>query len=296
MLRKCTNKINQSDAASDEGKTLKNLAKKIVRFLFFGLLSRRRQAAGGRRRYDDSLSSSPSPEAELPTLDSLQHAHILLYHVELVLLAHQSPNDGHILDDHIHGYRAHGSQHAGQEPEESKAVQREGLDHAEHIHVDIDGRNEGAHEVHEIGTWYRIQSRKYDVRRGQGHGDPRVDADTQQQLVLERYHLGVDHQQDALEPALALLQEVEQRERRLLVHLALDEVEGVALAEGAHRKEAVLGHRAIDAVVKGHGTLGTDLERRKMWDLSKGFCTWKHKCSKLKGKFPFQAPNLNFSY
>jgi len=77
--------------------------------------------------------------------------------------------------------------------------------------------------------------------------------------VLKGYHFGVHHQQDALEPSLPLLQKVQQRERRLLVHLALDEVERVSLAEGPHREKAILGHRAIDAVVKGHRTLRADL-------------------------------------
>jgi hypothetical protein len=37
-------------------------------------------------------------------------------------------------------------------------------------------------------------------------------------------------EQDALEPAFALLQKVPERERRLLVHLALHEVERVAVS------------------------------------------------------------------
>lgn len=96
-------------------------------------------------------------------LDRLQHADILLHHIELVFLANKSPNDGDILDDYIHGYRTNGAQHARQELEKTEAVQREGLDDTEHIHIDIYGRNEGAYEVHQIGAGDRIEAGEYNV-------------------------------------------------------------------------------------------------------------------------------------
>lgn len=96
-------------------------------------------------------------------LDRLQHADILLHHIELVFLANKSPNDGDILDDYIHGYRTNGAQHARQELEKTEAVQREGLDDTEHIHIDINGRNEGAYEVHQIGAGDRIEAGEYNV-------------------------------------------------------------------------------------------------------------------------------------
>ena len=74
-------------------------------------------------------------------------------------------------------------------------------------------------------------------------------------ICKARYHCCHCHH-----PPLALLDEVPEREGRLLPHLALDEVERVALLEGAHREEAVLGHRAVQPVVERHLPLGPDLE------------------------------------
>lgn len=96
-------------------------------------------------------------------LDRLQHAYILLHHIELVFLANQTPNDSDILDDDIDGYRANGAQHARQKLEQTEAVQREGLDDTEHIHIDINGRNEGAYKVNQIGAGDRIEAGEYNV-------------------------------------------------------------------------------------------------------------------------------------
>lgn len=170
--------------------------------------------------------------------------------------AEQAPHNRRILDHQIHRYGAHRAQRANEEPHHAEAVQRKGLQHAEHVHVNVDARNERAHKVHDVRARDRIQFGQHQAGGGQRQRDPRVDADAEQQLMAPRDRVGVDDQQDALQPALALLQKVHQRERRLLVHFALDEVECVALGEGAHREEAILGHRAVEAVVEGHVPFG----------------------------------------
>lgn len=71
----------------------------------------------------------------------------------------------------------------------------------------------------------------------------------------------MDHQKNALQPAFALLEEIAKVEGGLLPHFALYEVEVVALAIGAHRKEAVLGHGTIQTVVEGYGFFSSHLKK-----------------------------------
>lgn len=78
----------------------------------------------------------------------------------------------------------------------------------------------------------------------------------------------MDHEHDALKPAFPLLDEVPQREGRFFPHLALDEVEVVAFAEGSHGEEAVFRHRAVEAVVEGNCLLGGDLKRIKIMEFT----------------------------
>ena len=66
-------------------------------------------------------------------------------------------------------------------------------------------------------------------------------------------------EEDALDPALALLQEVPEGEGRLLPHLAVDPVERVALGHGRHGEVGVLGNAALGAVVERDGALGARL-------------------------------------
>ena len=103
------------------------------------------------------------------------------------------------------------------------------------------------------------EGRQDGLGRGEGQGDPRVAGDGQQQLVSGRDGGRVHHQQDALQPALALLDKVADGERRLLPHLALHEAEREAVAVRAHREEAVLRHGPVQPVVERHGALGARL-------------------------------------
>lgn len=157
-------------------------------------------------------------------------------------MAEEAPDDGHVLDEDVEGDGAEGAEDAEDEAQGAEAVQREGLHHAEHVHVDVDGADEDAHKVHEGRAGDGEEGGQDDVGRAQGHGHPRVAGHGQQQLVPDGDAARVHHQQDALHPPLALLQEVPQGEWRLLPHLALDEVEGQPLLEGAHREEAVFRH------------------------------------------------------
>lgn len=94
------------------------------------------------------------------------------------------------------------------------------------------------------------------------------------------------HQQDALQPTFALLQEVQQRERRLLVHLALNPVERITFAERFHGEEAIFGYGAVGAVVKRNFALGVELEEKKFVKIEvfKDFCRKKE--NKMFGKSP----------
>ena len=63
----------------------------------------------------------------------------------------------------------------------------------------------------------------------------------------------------SLHPPLPLLDEVREGEGRLLVHLPLDEVEGVALVQSHNTEEAVLRLGALGAPVKADLLLSTSL-------------------------------------
>lgn len=189
---------------------------------------------------------------------------LLLHHVELVLVCQHAPNHRGVLDDEIERNRAERADDAHDGLEEAEAVQRERLHDAEHVHVHADAAEEGANEVHDVRTRQREQNGEDEVRRWQRHRAPAVHADRQEYLVAEWNDLWVHHQQDALQPTFALLQEVQQRERRLLVHLALNPVERITFAERFHGEEAIFGYGAVGAVVKRNFALGVELEEKKI--------------------------------
>ena len=76
--------------------------------------------------------------------------------------------------------------------------------------------------------------------------------------------VGGTNQVYSLHPALPLLDEVREGEGRLLVHLSLDEVEGVALVQGHHPKEAVLSLGSLRPPVKTHLSLGPGLKQNSV--------------------------------
>ena len=82
----------------------------------------------------------------------------------------------------------------------------------------------------------------------------------QQELRFDWDVAGGTNQVNSLHPALTLLDEVRESEGRLLVHLSLDEVEGVALVQSHHPKEAVLSLGSLWAPVETHFLLGSGLE------------------------------------
>ena len=69
----------------------------------------------------------------------------------------------------------------------------------------------------------------------------------------------MDDEEEALEPALALLQVVGGGERTLLPHVAVDEAERVAEAGADQSKVHVLGHRTVRPVVEAHVPLRSNL-------------------------------------
>ena len=71
---------------------------------------------------------------------------------------------------------------------------------------------------------------------------------------------GGTNQVNPLHPALPLLHEVRKSEGRLLMHLALDEVEGVSLVQSHHPKEAVLSLGSLWSPVKTHLLLCSGLQ------------------------------------
>lgn len=190
-------------------------------------------------------------------------ADLLVDDVETVLVAEEPPDDSEVLDEDVEGDGGERAANAHEEAQQAEAIEREGLDDSEDVHVDVDGADEGAREVHKRRARDGAEGGQHHVRRGQRQSDPRVARHGQQQLVLQRDSPGVHHQQDALDPAFALLHEVAQGERRLLPHLALHEVEREALLVGAHGKVTVFGHRPVGSVVERHLPLGSQLENEK---------------------------------
>lgn len=181
-----------------------------------------------------------------------------------MLLANEPPDNGHVFNDYIDRNGAQGPENTSEKFHHTKTVQRKRFDHSENVHVDVEPGNEGAQKVHHVRTRNRIQTGEDHIRRGQGHRDPRVNANAQQELVPQRNGVRVDDEQDSLKPTFPLLQEVQQRERRFFVHFAFDKVERVSLGEGAHREETIFGHRSIDPVVERDFLLSVDLKSERI--------------------------------
>lgn len=79
----------------------------------------------------------------------------------------------------------------------------------------------------------------------------------------------MDHEEDALDPAFALLDKVPEGEWGLLPHFALNEVKAVAFAKGFHCKEAVFSDRTVKAVVEGNFAFGANLKQNNLVNLGR---------------------------
>lgn len=159
-----------------------------------------------------------------------------------MLFPEESPNYCHVLNNNIEGDCGKRPANTEGEPQHTEPVQREGLHDAKDVHVDIDGPDERANEIDDGRAGDGTQGREDDVGRGERQRHPGVAGDRQQDLVPQRDGLGVHHEEDALQPAFALLHEVPQSEGRFLPHLALHEVEGVAVLVRPHCEVAVFRH------------------------------------------------------
>lgn len=117
---------------------------------------------------------------------------LLVDYIERVLVSKQAPNDGDIFNKHIDRDGTQGAQDTQRELDHTKPVQWERLDHAEHVHVDVDGAYESADEVHERRTRDGTQAGQDDIGGGEGHGDPGVTGDTKQELVTKWNGFGMN--------------------------------------------------------------------------------------------------------
>lgn len=187
---------------------------------------------------------------------------LLIDYVELVLPAEDTPDDGDVLDDQREGDDEQRAADAEEEPQDAEAVHGEGLEDPEDVHVQVHALDEREQGVHGGGAGQREEGGQQHLGGDERQHHPRVAGHAQQPLGAQRHGARVHHQQDALQPALPLLDEVPHREGRLLPHLALDEVERVALVQSAHREVAVLGHRPVRPVVERH----LPLRRRQSYD------------------------------
>jgi len=115
-----------------------------------------------------------------------------------MLLAEQSPYDSYVFDADVYRNGTQGAGYAESEAQQAEAVEREGLDHAEHVHVDVDCSDERAEEVHERRAGDGAERGQHDVRGGERHGDPGVAGHRQQQFVPQSQLTRVHHQQNAL--------------------------------------------------------------------------------------------------
>ncbi len=152
----------------------------------------------------------------------------LLHDVEVVLLSEDAPNDGDIFDDNNERNGTQSAHHAAHEPEEAESRHAEGLDGSDEVEVEISGTHKAAQKVEGLPDRYGIEGREPHVRCGERQREPTVKSQRQAKARLHRQFGVVHHQEDALDPALALLQKVPERERRLLPHLSLDPVERVS--------------------------------------------------------------------
>lgn len=76
-----------------------------------------------------------------------QRRQLLVDHIELMLVTKQAPDDRDVLYQDVDGDRAQRAQYAQREPNHAEPIERERFDDAEHVHVDVDGADEGTYEV-----------------------------------------------------------------------------------------------------------------------------------------------------
>lgn len=100
-----------------------------------------------------------------------------------MLFAEKSPDDGDVLDANVYRDGTERTDDAEREAQQAEAVEREGLDDSEHVHVDVDGADESAEEVHEGRAGDGADGGEHDVGGGERHRDPRVAGHGQQQLA-----------------------------------------------------------------------------------------------------------------
>ena len=118
-------------------------------------------------------------------------------------------------------------------PGDAEAGDAERLDGADEVEVEVDGGDEAADEVEGLADGNGVEGGEVDVGGGEGQREPAVEGEREAEAGADGQLAVVDDEEDALDPALALLQEVADVEGRLLPHLAVDPVERVALGDGA---------------------------------------------------------------
>ena len=80
-----------------------------------------------------------------------------------MLLTEKAPDHSDIFNNQIERYGREGTTYAQKKTHHPKAVQGKGLDHTEHVHVDVDSANEGAQKVNYGGTGDGTEAREDDV-------------------------------------------------------------------------------------------------------------------------------------
>jgi len=133
---------------------------------------------------------------------------LLVYYIEMVLIAEKTPDDGHVFHDDIEGYGEKGPDKDEERATHPHSVQREGLDDPEDVHVNVHGPHKGADEVDERRAGNRSHNGQHNVGGSEWQGDPRVEGDPQKDLFLPFDIRGVNNQVNTLHPTLSLLQEV----------------------------------------------------------------------------------------
>ena len=131
----------------------------------------------------------------------------------------------------------------------------EGLEGAQDEEEAEGGGDEGTDQVEGQGQRDGEDEAEGDVEGGEGQTEGASRHQHGAQLVAQRQLLTPGRQEDAPHPPPPLLDKVLQRERALLVHLAIHKAEAVAPLEGHHGEEAVLGDGRLGPVVERHGLL-----------------------------------------
>lgn len=145
---------------------------------------------------------------------------LFINNVELVLITQQSPDHRRDLANDDERNRHQRAEDAQGEVRVAQTNERERTHGTNDIQVDIDSSHVTYQKIQRPVQWNGTHRRENHIERSDRQGHPRVESDAQADARSKRQTLIVRDEQDALQPTLALFDEVAQCERTLLPHFA----------------------------------------------------------------------------